>query len=68
MGVGNGLLRINTHRVGKAFHEYRDSRQALRRAGPFLHQVEIFPDNGRLGIRLASVRKALAMLSELAGA
>jgi MerR family transcriptional regulator, copper efflux regulator len=24
MVVGNGLLRMNTHRVGRAFHEYRD--------------------------------------------
>jgi nicotinamide-nucleotide amidase len=41
---------------------------AMRRGGPFQHAAEIFPDNGRGSIRQASVRRALAMLMELARA
>jgi hypothetical protein len=33
VGVDNDLLTMNTHRVGRVFDEYRDSRQAVRRAG-----------------------------------
>ena len=33
-----------------------------RRGEPVLHEQKVFPDNGRSGIRLASVRHALSML------
>jgi nicotinamide-nucleotide amidase len=38
---------------------------AARRGGPDLHRMQLFPDNGRAGIRIAAVAAALAMLSSL---